>query len=82
MLRYGEKLKLSLYLTMHRSMKAYGGVDLTAPGILNLVTRWRWAVSFTVRPLYPRYPLVMRLGVPQSPPGQSDDKEKYTCPFR
>jgi len=34
----------------------------TAPRILNFVTRWRWAVNFTLRPLYnwgksSRYPL-------------------------
>jgi hypothetical protein len=39
--------------------------------ILDLGTRWRWVVSFTYRPLYPRgnrprYLLVRRLGGPQS----------------
>jgi hypothetical protein len=38
-----------------------------APRILNLGTRWRYVVSFTSRPLYPRgkspkYPQVRRLG--------------------
>jgi hypothetical protein len=39
--------------------------------ILDLGTRWRWVVSFTARPLYPRgedpqYPLDIRRGGPQS----------------
>jgi hypothetical protein len=39
--------------------------------ILDIGTRWMWAVSFTPRPLYPRrncarYPLDMRVGGPKS----------------
>ena len=30
------------------------GIEGTAPLILNLGTRWRWVVSFTSCPLYPR----------------------------
>jgi hypothetical protein len=42
---------------------------------LGLVTSWRWVVSFTPRPLYPRgrsplYPLDRRLGGPQSRSGR------------
>jgi hypothetical protein len=34
--------------------------------IFDVDTRWRWVVSFMHRPLYPRYLLDRRLGVPQS----------------
>jgi hypothetical protein len=51
-------------------MKRIGNGGIT-PCILNLSTRWRWMVSSTPRPLYPRrrssrYPLYRRLGEPQS----------------
>jgi hypothetical protein len=36
------------------------------PRFLDLGISWRWVVSFTSRPLYPRYPLNKRLGGPQS----------------
>jgi hypothetical protein len=33
----------------------YGGVDVyTDPHFFDLSTNWRWVVSFTSRPLYPR----------------------------
>lgn len=43
-------------------MKIYEGSEGTAPRILNLGIRWKWAVSFTLRPLCawgksPPYPL-------------------------
>jgi hypothetical protein len=43
-------------------MKPYWGSGGIAPRILGLGTRWRWRVSFTPRPLYPKgkspwYPL-------------------------
>jgi hypothetical protein len=49
-----------------------GGID---PCFLDLGTSWRWAVSFTTRPLYtwgnsPLYPLDRRLCGPQSRSGQ------------
>jgi hypothetical protein len=54
-------------LTEHHAMKAYWGSGGIAARILDLGTRWRWAVSFTPRPLYPQgkspwYPLDRRLG--------------------
>jgi hypothetical protein len=48
------KVKLSLCLTKYHAMKAYWGSGGTSPRILHLDTRWRWMVSFTGRPLYPR----------------------------
>jgi len=46
-------------------MEAYSGVEVD-PCILDLGTRWRWVVSFTIWPLYPQgrspwYPLDRRL---------------------
>jgi hypothetical protein len=62
---------LSLCLTKHHAMKTCWRNGGIAPCILTLCTRWRWVVSFTSLPLYPRdktpwYPLDRRLGVPQS----------------
>jgi hypothetical protein len=47
-------------------MKAYWGSGGIASRILELGTKWRWVVSFTIRPLYlqeksPCYPLDRRL---------------------
>jgi len=50
-----------------------------------VVARWRWVVSFTLRPLYsrrksPRCPLDKKLGGPQSRSGRSgDEKNLYPC---
>jgi hypothetical protein len=46
---------------------------------------WRWAVSFTARPLYPRgnsprYPLDRRLGGPQNRSGRGEIKENLDPP--
>jgi len=56
-------------LTKHYAMKANWGIGCIALCILDLSTRWRWAVSFTPRPLYSQgksllYPLSRRLGGP------------------
>jgi hypothetical protein len=58
-------------------MKAYGvwRSGCIDPYFLGLGTSWRWVVSFTPRPLYPRgkssrYPLEWWLGGPQSRPGR------------
>jgi hypothetical protein len=61
-------------------MKAYWGSGDIAPRILDLGTRWRWAVSFTSLPLYPQgkspwYPLDRRLGGPQSRSGRGGEKK-------
>jgi hypothetical protein len=65
------KLSLCLFLTHHHAMKAYWGVQVQLPRIIDLGTRWKWVVSFTPRPLYPQgkrpwYTLDRRLGGPQS----------------
>jgi hypothetical protein len=79
------KVKLSLCLTKHHAMKAYRGNEGIAPRILDLGTRWRWVVSFTVRPLYPQgknpwYPLDRTLGGPQSRSGRGGE-EKNSQPL-
>jgi len=38
----------------HHAMKAHWGSEDIASRIIVLCTRWRWVVSFTTRPLYPR----------------------------
>jgi hypothetical protein len=53
------------------AMKTYLGSRGIAPRILDLRTRWKWVVSFTLQPLYtlcksPRNPLDRSLGVPQN----------------
>jgi hypothetical protein len=52
---------------------------------LNLSTRWRWVVSFTPLPLYPRgksprYPLDRRLGEPQSRSGPCEQEKNLALP--
>jgi hypothetical protein len=56
------KWKLILCLMKHRLTKTCWGNGSIAPCIFDLVTRWRWVVSFMPRLLYPRdyssrYPL-------------------------
>jgi len=41
-----------LFLSEHHTMKAYWGSGGRAPHILDLGTRWRRVVSFTLRLLY------------------------------
>jgi hypothetical protein len=62
-----------------RPRRKLEGGDIV-PRIFNLDTRWRWVVSFTHRPLYPRYPLDMRLVGPQSRSGRSCEKKKKSNP--
>jgi hypothetical protein len=55
-------------------MKTNGGVQVYST-IFYLRTRWKWVISFTLLPLYPRgnslrYPLDMRLGGHQSRSGR------------
>jgi hypothetical protein len=63
--------------TTPRRLLCGGCID---PYFLDLGTSWRWVVSFTPRPLYPRgkssqYPLDMRMGGPQSRSGQREDEK-------
>jgi hypothetical protein len=79
------KVKLSVFLTKHHAMKTYWGSEGIASRILDLSIRWRWAISFTLRPLYPQwksllYPLVTRLGGPQSRSGRDAEKNSQPPP--
>jgi hypothetical protein len=61
----------------HESVLGSGSI---APHILYLGPRWRWVVSFTLRPLYlqgksPWYPLDRRLGGPQSQFGHGGEEK-------
>jgi hypothetical protein len=73
-------------LTEHHAMKAHWGNGGIAIRILDLSTRWRWAVGFTPRPLYPqgknsRYPLYSRLSGSQSRSGRGgEEKNSYPLP--
>jgi hypothetical protein len=60
------KVNLTPPLIKHHAMKTYCNSRGKAPLILNLSNRWRWVVSCTSRPFYPRYPLDWRLYGPQS----------------
>jgi hypothetical protein len=73
------------FLTEHHTMKAYRESGCTAPHILVLGTRWRWMVSFTPRPLYPRrkspwYPSDRRIGGAQNRSGRGGE-EKNSQPL-
>jgi hypothetical protein len=65
------------------SMKAYKGSGDMAPLILNLGTKWRWIVNFTLLPLYPRkepqYVLNTR---PSGPQNRLEvlEKRNISCP--
>jgi hypothetical protein len=77
--------KVPVLLTEHRTMKTYWGSGGIAPHILELSTRWRWVVTFTLRSLYPQgkspcYPLDRRLGGLQSRCGRGG-KEKNLQPL-
>jgi hypothetical protein len=61
----------------HGGVLGSGGIS---PRILVLGTRWRWVVSFTSRPPYPKgkspwYPLDRRLDGPQSRSGYAGEEK-------
>jgi hypothetical protein len=63
-------------------MKTYWGSGGIAPRILDLGTRWRGVVSFTLQPLYlqgksPWYPLNRRLDEPQSRSGRGGEDKDF-----
>jgi hypothetical protein len=68
-------------------MKACWECAGISPRILDLVTRWRWVVSFTLQPLYPpkeRAPVTHWIGGWVSPSVGLDAvvKREITSPFR
>jgi hypothetical protein len=66
-------------------MKVYWGSGGIDPRILDLGTRWRWVVGFTLRPLHPQgkipwYPLDRRLGGLQSRSGRGGEQKNSQPP--
>jgi hypothetical protein len=62
----------------HHARRRWGSGCID-PRFLDLVTSWRWVVSFTPRPVYPwgkspLYPLERRLGGPQSQFGRRGEE--------
>jgi hypothetical protein len=82
---YLGKIKLSLWLTAHHTMKTYWGSGCIAPHILWPRHQMGWVVSFTPRPLYPQekstwYPLDRRLGGLRSPSGRGGEEKNSQPP--
>jgi len=55
---------------------SHGGKDTL---ILNLGTRYRWIISFTLRPFHPQYALDRRLGVTKNRCGRGHKKLSRPC---
>jgi hypothetical protein len=75
------KLNFSLHITKYYAMKMYWGSRSTAPCILNVGTKWRWAVSFMPQLLHCWgkslwYPFDRRLGGPLSWSGCGCEEEE------
>jgi hypothetical protein len=62
-------------MSKHDNMEACRGSGDIAPRILNLGTRWRWVVSFTLRPLCPWYHLRKGREADLLPPSSAEVKE-------
>jgi hypothetical protein len=60
-----------LCLTKYHAVNKYWG-----SGGVKLGNTWRWDASFTLRPLYPRYPLYRRLGGSEIRSGCGSEEEK------
>jgi hypothetical protein len=76
-----SQVKFSPFLT-HSALRHEGvwGSGCIDPHFLDLGTSWRWVVSLTPQPLYPRgksprYPLDRRLGGPQSQSGKFEEEK-------
>jgi hypothetical protein len=81
--QHGSVTKVKGKVVRHEHVWGSGCID---PHFLDLGTSWRWVVSFTPLPPYPkgkspRYPLERRLGGPQSWSGWRG-KEKILDPTR
>jgi hypothetical protein len=66
-----NRVKGKVVPVLNYAMKASGVCVCIDQRIIDLGTSWRWVVSFTPQPLYPRgrncrYPLDRRLGGPQN----------------
>jgi hypothetical protein len=76
------KLSLCSFITENHTTKVCWGSGGIVPCIIYLSTRWRWAVSFTPRPLYPQgknpwYSLGRRLSGPQSRSGRGGEEKNF-----
>jgi hypothetical protein len=75
-------MKTHLLLNCH-AMKTYWGSGSINPCTFNFRIKWRWVVSFTPRPLYPRCPFDSRLGGSYSRSGgAAKEKNSHHCPGR
>jgi hypothetical protein len=82
---YKVKVKLSVrfnWVPRHGGVLGRGGI---VPRVLDLGTKWRWVISFTVQPLYPEgksfwCPLNRRLGGLQTRSGRGGE-EKNSQPL-
>jgi hypothetical protein len=85
---YEEEEEEEEFVPVHRLAPRHErvlGSGVIAPRILDLGTRWRRAVNFTPRPLYPQgkspsCPLDRRLGGPQSRSGRGGEEKNSQPP--
>jgi len=74
------RVNFSLCLTKYHAMKTYWGNGVIDPRIRNLGTRWKWVVSFALRPFYPRGKgrryLLDRVGGSQGQSGSGGEEKK------
>jgi hypothetical protein len=83
-----SKVKVKLSLCLINQALHHEGIWWSRcidPHFLDLGASWRWVVSFTSWPLYPRgkscqYPLDRRLGVAQSWSGRHGEEEIFDLP--
>jgi hypothetical protein len=81
-MKAGGKQSLTNYALRHEGVWERGCID---PRFLEFSTSWRWVVSFTPRPLYPRgkspwYPLGRRLDGSQNRSGWRGKRKFLTLP--
>jgi hypothetical protein len=77
---YPLTFKMERYAPPNCWLTFNGHQDIIDPHFLHLCTSWKWVVSFTPRPLYPRgkspqYPLDVRLCGPQSQSGRRGEEK-------
>jgi hypothetical protein len=78
----GSVVSVPNYVSSHEDKWVSGGI---APRIFDLISGWKWVVSFTPRPPYPqgksaRYRLDRRLSGSQSRPGRGGKEKTLSVP--